>query len=107
MTDGNEGLRLHEGSLVLYRQGPALVTAVGPKKITIVLPNAETVRVRPKDIDLLHPGPLHRLNELGPQEGELYIAWELLQGGITTLEELSELHMVSIRRRRRGRPGNG
>lgn len=79
------------GSLVLYKQKPARITSVGRKKLTILLADGETVRVRPKDIDLLHPGPIESLDELAPPEGEMKTAWELLRGSTTTLRELAEL----------------
>lgn len=79
------------GSLVLYKHEPARVQSIGRKKLTIALPDGETVRVRPKDIDLLHPGPLESLDELRAYEGEMKTAWELLSGGRTTLRELAEL----------------
>ncbi|MBS3785054.1 MAG: RNB domain-containing ribonuclease, partial [Anaerolineae bacterium] len=80
-----------KGSLVLYKHEPARVQSLGRKKLTIVLPDGETVRVRSKDIDLLHPGPLESLDGLTPQEGEMKTAWELLSGSRTTLRELAEL----------------
>jgi len=80
-----------EGSLVLYKHDPARVTSVGRKKLTIVLPDGETLRVRPKDIDLLHPGPVASLDQLQPRDGEMGTAWELLSGRETTLSELTEL----------------
>ena len=80
-----------EGSLVLYKHDPARVASVGEKKITIVLPEGETARVRPKDIELLHPGPAESPDQLLPQDGEMETAWELLSGRETTLRELTEL----------------
>jgi len=77
-------------SLVLYKVHPARVLATG-EKIEIELEGGQTKRVRPKDITLLHPGPLRSLGELRPREGELDAAWELLEGGETSLEELAEL----------------
>ncbi len=79
------------GSLVLYKHDPARVQSIGRKKLTIVLPDGETVRVRPKDIDLLHPGPVESLEGLSALDGEMEMAWELLQGSATTLGELAEL----------------
>jgi len=81
---------LRPDSLVLYKVRPARVLALG-EKINIELEGGQIKRVRPKDIRLLHPGPLHSLADLGPREGELDAAWELLEGGETTLEELAEL----------------
>jgi exoribonuclease-2 len=81
----------HEGNLVLYKHDPARVTSVGRKKLTIALPDGETLRVRPKDVDLLHPGPMESLDQLQPRDGEMRTAWELLSGRETTLRELTEL----------------
>lgn len=81
----------HEGNLVLYKHDPARVTSVGRKKLTIALPDGETLRVRPKDVDLLHPGPVESLDQLQPRDGEMRTAWELLSGRETTLRELTEL----------------
>jgi len=78
------------GSLVLYKIRPALVTAVSDK-IDILFENNSSKRVRPKDITLLHPGPLSRLTDLQAVDGDVVEAWELLSGGITHLQELAEL----------------
>ncbi|MGD8998654.1 MAG: RNB domain-containing ribonuclease, partial [Anaerolineae bacterium] len=79
------------GSLVLYKHDPARVVSVERKRLIIRLPDGETLRVRPKDVDLLHPGPLEGLDDLRLQEGEMETAWELLSGRATTLSELAEL----------------
>lgn len=77
-------------SLVLYKIRPARVLALD-EKIEIELEGGQIKRVRPKDIRLLHPGPLRSLTDLGPREGELTEAWELLEGSDTNLGELAEL----------------
>ena len=77
-------------SLVLYKIRPARVLSVG-EKIEIELEGGQSKRVRPKDISVLHPGRLRNLDELQPREGELEEAWELLDGGNTHIEELTEL----------------
>jgi exoribonuclease-2 len=79
-----------EGSLVLYKGHPARVQRVG-EKMDILLPGGETAKVRYKDVELLHPGPLVSLADLRPQTGEVQAAWELLLGSTTTLPELAEL----------------
>jgi exoribonuclease-2 len=79
-----------QDSLVLYKTRPARVTEVGDK-IEIELEGGERLRVRPKDVTLLHPGPIESLGELAPPTGEVDTAWELLAGGTTTLRELTEL----------------
>lgn len=81
---------LRTDSLVLYKIRPARVLALG-EKIEIELESGQTKRVRTKDIALLHPGPLRSLSDLGPVDGELVEAWELLEGSETNLLELAEL----------------
>ena len=81
---------VRQGSLVLYKGGPARVTSVGGK-LGIELHGGRTLQVRPKDVTLLHPGPVERLSELQPQTGEAATAWELLSGDTTSLAELAEL----------------
>lgn len=79
-----------QGSLVLYKERPARVKIVGDR-VEIELAGGETLRVRHKDIRLLHPGPLRSLADLRCLGGEVEAAWELLAGSTTTLEELAEL----------------
>jgi exoribonuclease-2 len=81
---------VRQDSLVLYRTRPARVRRAG-KKLEIELPGGEARKVRPKDVILLHPGPLESLDELQPQVGEVRVAWELLAGSKTSLGELAEL----------------
>jgi exoribonuclease-2 len=83
-------MTLREGSLVLYKNRPARVARVGGK-IEIELEGGETLKVRPKDVTGLHPGPMDSLSELEPQAGEVKTAWELLAGGTTSLTDLAEL----------------
>jgi exoribonuclease-2 len=82
--------RLAAGSLVLYKIRPARVTALGDK-IDIELEGGKIKRVRPKDVTLLHPGPVASLGELSAPSGDVDEAWELLEGSETTLAELAEL----------------
>ena len=48
-------------SLVLYRTRPARVAGVSGDKLAIEIDGGETAKVRPKDVALLHPGPLPRV----------------------------------------------
>jgi exoribonuclease II len=82
---------LRPGSLVLYKNEPARITGVERKKITIARFDGASLSVRPKDVTLLHPGPVDSLSALRLPEGEPQIAWELLAGSTTTLPELAEL----------------
>ena len=78
-------------SLVLYKTRPARVVDVSSKRLQIKLGTGEILRVRPKDVLVLHPGPLAGLQALQPREGEIQAAWELFAGQATTLAELAEL----------------
>lgn len=78
------------GSLVLYRGQPARVAHSG-ERIDLELTGNETARVRAKDVQLLHPGPLAGLSSLRPLPGEMRAAWEILAGATTCLAELAEL----------------
>ncbi len=75
---------------MLYKVHPARIVNLG-EKIEIELAGGQSKRVRAKDVELLHPGPLRSLTELVPQQGEPEAAWELLEGAETTLQELAEL----------------
>lgn len=77
-------------SLVLYKNRPAKVQHSGDK-LEIELEDGRQLKVRPKDIALLHAGPLTSLSELTPQSGDVETAWELLAGSTTNLPELAEL----------------
>ncbi|MBC8205976.1 MAG: RNB domain-containing ribonuclease [Kiritimatiellales bacterium] len=77
-------------NLVLYKNAPAIIDQVADK-ITIRLASGKAVKVRTKDIQLLHPGPLKSLNQLEQvPQGNLEEAWELLQGETVELIELAE-----------------
>jgi exoribonuclease-2 len=83
---------ISEKSLVVYKNRPALVTAAGDK-IDITILGGEKLKVREKDIELIHPGPctLAELNA-GISPGDVKGAWELLEGGpAVPLRELAEL----------------
>jgi exoribonuclease-2 len=79
-------------SLVVYKTRPALVTGTG-EKIELSLPGGEKLRVREKDIELIHPGPCgpEVLDPEEPAAGDVRGAWELLEGASVPLRELAEL----------------
>jgi exoribonuclease-2 len=86
---------VNEKNLVIYRNRPALVSAVEGDKINIVVFKSDSVKVREKDIELLHPGPcvINDLEAPAPT-GNAREAWELLSDDAAqavTLKELSEL----------------
>jgi exoribonuclease II len=82
---------IRTNSLVLYKSRPAIIKQAFDKKLTIELTGGRTTSVRPKDVTLLHPGPIGNLLELQPVSGDVLTAWELLDGQSITLPELSEL----------------
>jgi len=97
-------------TLVWYKGRPAFIAEFG-EKITITAAAAkgtETLKVREKDIEALHPGPVHKLEGFTPfiaanvstentpenfPEADVRGAWELVEsGGVpVSLQELAEL----------------
>ncbi|MFA6507340.1 MAG: RNB domain-containing ribonuclease, partial [Treponemataceae bacterium] len=63
------------------------------EKLTIALSGGETVKVRDKDVDLLHSGPCAKVEaiEKAAPAGDVLGAWELLEGSTVPLSELAEL----------------
>ncbi|MCL1929170.1 MAG: RNB domain-containing ribonuclease [Treponema sp.] len=87
-------------SLVWYKGHPALVTELDEKIIinAVMGKTTEIIKVREKDIELVHPGPVKDLTGLIVQSASLQSeglrdAWELIEsGGVpVTLKELAEL----------------
>ena len=80
------------GSLVLYKKRPARVVRLG-ERLEIEVEGGNIAKVRPKDVELLHPGPLYSLKELQPLKGDINLAWELLSEDEQAhpLSELAEL----------------
>lgn len=83
-------MNIPQNSLVLYKNSPARVTALGDK-LDIELEDGRSLRVRPKDVALLHPGPLSGLHNLDAPAAEAEAACELLEGNPTTLADLADL----------------
>jgi exoribonuclease-2 len=68
-------------ALVVYKNKPALVKEKIDGKITISLEDGEQVKVRDKDIELLHPGHVkdfREIEKLSAPESAIREAWELL-----------------------------
>ncbi|MDR2483170.1 MAG: RNB domain-containing ribonuclease [Treponema sp.] len=86
-------MMISEKSLAVYKNRPALVTAAG-EKIHITVSSGESFRVREKDIDLLHPGPVADIAAVEGFAGEgtdIRGAWELLESTEVSLKDLAEL----------------
>ena len=86
---------INKDALVIYKGKAALVNEIIDGKYSISLKDGEQIKVRDKDIELLHPGPVKNLNILdscnpfGPAVKE---SWELLleeEGACMNAEELA------------------
>lgn len=74
-------------ALVLYKSRPARITALSDK-VEIELEGGKSKRVRDKDFQLLHPGPLLSLQGLGEDVVDIQEAWELLDGEAISFSDL-------------------
>ncbi|MCL2175054.1 MAG: ribonuclease catalytic domain-containing protein [Treponema sp.] len=82
-----------ENSLVIYKSKPAIVKDRADGKFTITLQNNEQVKVRDKDIELIHPGPAKDFKQIesGFSENAVREIWELLLGEENAHLPLKEL----------------
>lgn len=79
-----------QNSLLLYKGRPAIALSV-KDKVEIETEDGALQKVRVKDVEVIHPGPIKSLAELKPMSGEVEDAWRLLAGSETTLQEIAEL----------------
>jgi exoribonuclease-2 len=99
---------IKENSLAVYKNRPALVKEKSQDKITIALSDGTQIKVREKDIEIIHPGPVKNFNgieetgvaahvaapHVAATNGSVREAWELLlaeQEKPVSLKELAEL----------------
>ncbi len=68
---------IKQDCLVIYKKRPGRVVRIG-EKLVIAMQDGKQIKVRPKDVTLLHPGPVKRLDELGSLTGEVELAWEII-----------------------------
>ncbi|MCL2793586.1 MAG: RNB domain-containing ribonuclease [Spirochaetaceae bacterium] len=87
-----------KAALVVYKNKPALVKEKSQDKITLSLPDGDSIKVREKDIEVIHPGPVKNFDGLkdGGAESKpdaVKEAWELLlmEEKPASLKELAEL----------------
>ena len=88
-----------ENALVAYKNKPALVKERAQDKIVIALCDGEKIKVREKDVELIHPGPAKSFNGIDETENPgaglaIRESWELLLadgGKPVSLKELAEL----------------
>ena len=86
---------MNENALVIYKNKPAVVKEKSQEKITISLSDGTSIKVREKDIEMIHPGPVKNGMEdhCAADPDALREAWELLsaEGEAVSLRELAEL----------------
>ena len=90
---------LNDNALALYKNKPALVKEKSQDKIDIALPDGTQIKVREKDIEIIHPGPIKNFAGLespdtASSDDAVREAWELLvseQENPVSLRELAEL----------------
>ncbi|MCL1960105.1 MAG: ribonuclease II, partial [Spirochaetes bacterium] len=83
-----------ENALVVYKNKPALVKEVADGKYSISLQDGTQVKVRDKDVELIHPGPVKTFSTLElsrPETSVIKEAWELLsdEGAPISLKDFS------------------
>jgi exoribonuclease-2 len=88
-------------ALVVYKNKPALVKEKSDGKFTISLQDGSSVKVRDKDVELIHPGPVKDFHGLedrvtASRENDQAVreAWELLsdeEGAPVSLKDLASL----------------
>ncbi|MDR2782964.1 MAG: RNB domain-containing ribonuclease [Treponema sp.] len=83
-------MSIKEKSLVIYKNKPAVVTEIA-EKISISVAGGDKLKVREKDIELIHPGPCALSDLIGQPKGDVRGAWELLEGEKIAFNELAEL----------------
>lgn len=81
---------LAKGTIVVYRGKTALVVAEG-EKAELRLRDGSSVRVRDKDVRVLHAGPATSLPAEAPPTEAPEDAWELASGQTMSVREFAEL----------------
>ena len=86
---------IKENALAVYKNKFAVIKEITKDKITIKIHNGDEIKVREKDIEIIHPGPVDKNQKnFGPKEsGTIREIWELLLAEKTavSLKELAEL----------------
>ncbi len=76
-------------SLALYKNRPVLVVDAGKDRLEIKLEDGSTAKVREKDLEALHPGPLSAVP--APASGGDFDTARAMAEGVLALPELAEL----------------
>ena len=93
----NNAFMINEKALAVYKNKAALVKEKTADRIIITLCDGTSVKVREKDIEIIHPGPVNNFNNINDcnsvSDTALRESWELLlnEGSHCILKELAEL----------------
>jgi len=72
----------NENALAVYKNKPALVKEKTQDKIVIALSDGASIKVREKDIEIIHPGPVNNFNGIiesaAASDSAVRETWELL-----------------------------
>jgi exoribonuclease-2 len=87
---------ISENALVIYKNKPAIVKEIADGKFSISLADGSSVKVRDKDVELIHPGPVKNFSGIeagGVSQAAIREAWELLsdEGAPVSLKDLAAL----------------
>ena len=87
---------INENALAVYKNKAALVKEMASDKITIAVYGGEKIKVREKDIEIIHPGPVKNFDEIKESgNANLQETWELLLADDSScglsLKEFAEL----------------
>ena len=83
-----------ENALVVYKNKLAIVKEIADSKFSISLQDGAQIKVRDKDIELIHPGPVKTFSQIElfrPETSVIREAWELLsdEGAPLSLKDFS------------------
>ena len=82
---------LNTGALALYHGKAAVINAINKDKIDIRIEGGSVKSVRPKDIEVIHPGPVASLPPAAPKEPDFAEILELTEGETLPFGEFVEL----------------
>jgi exoribonuclease-2 len=88
---------INENALAVYKNKPALVKEKTQDKIVIALSDGDSIKVREKDIEIIHPGPVNNFNGIiegaAASDSAIRETWELVltEEKPLSLKELAEL----------------
>lgn len=80
---------IYDGSLVYIKARAGIARRDGDR-IEVTFADGSTIRVRDKDLELLHAGPVRKVPDPAP-DGDFDTAWEMTAGQSTSIAGLADL----------------